>query len=102
MNGRADFLAWLGLMLALALEAGLALLPESMPWGRAVAPLIGLGMALAVACAFMRLPGAPKAGMAFALAGAFWLAVMLGMGQLDFATRHPLAAPQETPSALGR
>ena len=97
MSGPGALLAWLGLMLALAAEAGLAFLP----WGRTLAPLIGLGMALAVAVAFMRLSSAPRAGLVFVLAGTFWVAAMLCMGQLDFATRHPVRAPRQTPTAIG-
>jgi hypothetical protein len=43
----------------------------------------------------MRLPGAPTLAAVFVVAGMFWLAVLIGLGGLDPATRHDI--PVSTP-----
>ena len=54
-----------------------------------LAPLVGLVMAGIVVAVPMELPGAPNTGRIFALAGAFWLVMVLfGLGMLDPLTRH--------------
>ena len=63
--------------------------------GRA-APLVGAGMAILVALTFMRLVRTPGLPAAFALAAVFWLAVLLGLGSLDPATRHDVPVPPRT------
>jgi hypothetical protein len=73
----------------IALEFGLARLH----WGGTAAPFIGLAMAAVVAMGFMRLPAAPGLARVFAMAGIFRLAVLLGLGSLDRATRDDIRIP---------
>ena len=44
-------------------------------------------MLLIVATVFMRLPSAPVVARGFAVAGVFWLIVLLGFGTADMLTR---------------
>jgi hypothetical protein len=85
-------LVWLGLLLLLGLEFIAAYLPAV----RGVAPFIGIAMAVLVAPTFMRLGGNRGLPSIFALAGVFWLFVMLGLGGLDSFTRHDLATRPDT------
>ena len=76
---------WLVLLL-LALQfvaAGLPIL-------RGAVPVIGLGMAVLVALTFMRLGSSRGLTPAFALAGVFWLCILIGLGSLDSFTRHDI------------
>ena len=79
-------LVWL-LLLALL---GAELLLARSGAGRGLVPIVGVGMALIVALTFMRLGGSRGLVPIVALAGAFWLCVMLGLGSLDSATRHDM------------
>ena len=81
-------LIWCILMAALGLEFVL---------GATAAPLIGAAMAILIALTFMRLVRTPGLPAAFALAAVFWLAVLLGLGSLDSATRRdiPVSAQRE-------
>lgn len=77
-------LAWLGLLGLLALEFASAY----MPMLRAGTPAIGIAMAVIVALTFMRLGRSRGLVPIFAMAGVFWVLVMLGLGCLDLFTRH--------------
>ena len=81
-------LTWIGLLLLLGMEFVAAYLPAV----RGAAPFVGIGMAVVVALTFMRLGGNRGLPAIFALAGVFWLFVILGLGGLDSFTRHDLAA----------
>lgn len=81
--GRA-LLVWLLLMALLAVEFALSMFAASRP----VVPFVGIGMAAIVALTFMRLGSARGLPAVFAVAGMFWLAVLLGLGSLDPLTRH--------------
>ncbi|HKM64387.1 MAG TPA: hypothetical protein VJY39_18040 [Acidisphaera sp.] len=69
--------------------------------GSRAAPMIGAGLAILVALTFMRLVRTPGLPAAFALAAVFWLAVLLGLGSLDPATRHDVPAPSRTETSHG-
>jgi cytochrome c oxidase subunit 4 len=69
------------------------------------APLLGLVMAALVAAGFMRLGRAAPLSRVFAIAGLFWLLVLLGLGSMDPLTRTDYllrqdAAPAGTVPAL--
>lgn len=89
-------LTWAGLMLLLAVEVAGTLL---FGLGNA-APFIGLLMAGLIATFFMHADEGPGLIRVFALAGAFWLCVLLGLGSLDAVTRvdHPVV--MRTPDLL--
>jgi hypothetical protein len=53
-------------------------------------------MVIIVSMTFMRLARAPDVASAFALAGVFWLAVLMGLGSLDPATRHDMPVAVRT------
>ncbi len=63
-----------------------------MPGLRGAGPFIGLGMAALVALTFMRLGKGRGLVPVFAVAGMFWLCVLLGLGTLDPFTRHDIPA----------
>ena len=85
-------LVWLALLAMVGVELLLARLPSV----RAAVPFVGIGMALLVALTFMRLGSSRGLVPVFALAGAFWLCVMLGLGSLDSFTRHDMPATMRT------
>jgi len=81
---RTTLKTWLVLLALVAGELGAALLGAGI-----VAPFVGIAMAAIVFAIPMELPSAPNAAKIFALAGLFWLVVMLfGLGTLDPLTRH--------------
>jgi hypothetical protein len=83
---RSDLLIWLGLLLAAALEFGLSFL--AIPHGmRPILLLPPVGMAVLVTLGFMRLLCAPDIAKGFAIAGIFWLTVLLGLAMTDPMTR---------------
>ena len=88
----ATILVWALLLVLLGAELGAAYLPG----GRFLTVAIGVGMAVLVSMTFMRLPNTGGLSAMFAMAGAFWLAVLLATGALDPATRHDIPAPQRT------
>lgn len=92
MRTRSTILVWLLLLVLLVIEIGAAMLPG----GNVAAVLIGLGMAILVAMTFMRLPSAPGTAAIFALAGAFWLCIMMGLGSVDPATRRDVGVAMRT------
>lgn len=85
-------LTWLGLVALLAVEFFLA----NVPGLRFLVPFIGIFMAILVALTFMRLASDRGLVPVFAIAGLFWLCVLLGLGTLDSFTRHDIPAPQLT------
>ena len=87
-------LTWFCLLVLVGVEFGASRVPA----GAAVAPFIGVAMAMIVAMTFMRLASAPGLAAVFALAGVFWLAVLFGLGSLDSATRHDVPIPMRTSS----
>jgi cytochrome c oxidase subunit 4 len=84
VTARRGLLVWLLLVLLLGVEV---LASRSAVTARLV-PVIGVAMAALVAMTFMRLGRTRGLAAIFALAGVFWLAVMLGLGGLDPVTRH--------------
>ena len=59
----------------------------------AVAPLLGLAMAVIVALFFMHLGTTVPLGRVFAAAGLFWLVILLGLGTMDPFTRIDYPVP---------
>ncbi len=88
----ATLLVWILLLVLLVIEVEVAKLPA----GSVAAAFIGIGMAAVVAMTFMRLPSAPKTAAIFALAGLFWLCIMLGVGSMDSATRQDIGVAMRT------
>jgi caa(3)-type oxidase subunit IV len=83
---RFDLLIWLALLLAAASEVGASFLP--IPNGmRLILMLPSIGMVVLVALGFMRLLTAPDIARGFAVAGIFWLTVLLGLAMTDPLTR---------------
>lgn len=88
MTALRVFLVWLLLLVLVAAE----LLLSRLTAGAALVPGIGLIMAAIVATAFMRLGRENGLPTIFALAGVFWLLVLMGLGGLDPLTRHDVVA----------
>jgi cytochrome c oxidase subunit IV len=83
---RSDLLTWMALLVAAAVEFGVSFL--AVPSGvRPILILPSVGMAVVVALGFMRLLGAPDIAKSFAVAGIFWLTVLLGLVMTDPLTR---------------
>ncbi len=87
---RRLFLAWLGLLVLLAVEVVASRL---LRWSN-ITPFLGLTMAGLVAWFFMDVGEGPVLIRVFAYAAVFWLVVILGLGSMDALTRvdHPVAA----------
>jgi hypothetical protein len=83
---RFNLLLWLGLSCVAALEIGLSLLPIP-PGSRPILTLPAAIMAAIVALGYMRLLSAPVIARGFAVAGVFWLAILLGLVMTDPLTR---------------
>ena len=86
MRPGPTILVWLVLLAMGGLEFGLAWVPGA----RWAVPCIGLSMAALVALTFMRLGVSRGLPRVFAIAGIFWICVMLGLGSLDSFTRHDI------------
>jgi caa(3)-type oxidase subunit IV len=83
---RLDLLIWLALLIVATVEVGASLLP--IPAGtRPVLMVPAAIMATLVALGYMRLLSAPDLARGFAIAGAFWVAVLLGLAMMDPLTR---------------
>jgi caa(3)-type oxidase subunit IV len=88
-----NILVWLALV-------GLAVIEfcgsfASLPIGvRPVLALPAIMMAAVVALGFMRLASAPSTAKGFAIAGLFWLTVLLGLSMMDPMTRTLYAVTQ--------
>jgi caa(3)-type oxidase subunit IV len=89
---RLNLLIWLGLLVLAAIEFGASLLPMS-PGTRPVLVLPTVGM-VALVSLYMRLPSAPRISRGFAVAGVFWLAVLVGLAMMDPLTRVVFAIGQ--------
>lgn len=83
-------IAWVVLLVLFGTELGMA---ESGigPY----TPLVALAMVAVVVVFFMRLPKGSPLMKIFALAGVFWLCLLLGLGSVDFLTRHDHGVGQE-------
>ena len=79
-------LAWIGLVLLLALTLGMAYVPLG-TGNIAVALAIGTAKGVIVLLVFMKLIRSPPLTWIFAGAGLFWLALLVGLSFTDYATR---------------
>ena len=86
MTAMRSLVVWLFLLLLVGAEF---LLSRFAVTARLV-PAVGLLMAGIVAMSFMRLSRATGLPAIFAVAAAFWLLIMMGMGGLDPVTRHDI------------
>ena len=83
---RPIILAWIGLVMLLALTLGMAFV--SLGKGNiAVALAIGAAKALIVVFVFMELARGHRLKLIFAGAGLFWLAILFALSFTDYATR---------------
>ena len=88
-----DMLVWLGLVAIATIEFAMSFL--SMPAGvRIILMLSAVAMAALVAFGYMRLLTAPQIAKAFAIAGVFWLTILLGLAMTDPLTRAVYAVTQ--------
>ena len=80
---------WIGMVLLLAIEVAVA---KGLGWYN-TAPFFGIAKAALIAFGFMRVIEGPALIRVAALAGVFWLVVILGLGSMDTLTRvdHPVA-----------
>ena len=92
MTPLATLLTWVCLLLLLGAE----LLLHGFTATRGLVPFIGIAMAALVALTFMRLGNSQGLVPVFAMAGTFWLCVMLGLGSLDSFTRHDIPVSMHT------
>ncbi len=108
MTRLALALSYAALLVLLAGEVGLAMLPM-VPWLRVILLIPAAAMTAIVAAAFMEIGQAPVIARGFAAAGLVWLVVLLGLGSMDRLTRtdhavtaNPGAASGQTPSETPR
>ncbi len=90
---RLDALVWFGLLIL----AGTELAASYMPMPAQMRPILILPaavMATLVALGYMRLLSAPQIAKSFAIAGLFWLTVLLGLTMTDPLTRAVYAVVQ--------
>jgi caa(3)-type oxidase subunit IV len=83
---RFNLVVWLALLVVAAIELGASFLPIP----GTLRPLLVLPaavMAVLVALGYMRLLTAPELAKAFAVAGVFWLTILLGLAMTDPLTR---------------
>jgi cytochrome c oxidase subunit IV len=85
-------IAWAALVLVLGME----ILVTRVFHHSNLAPLFGFGMAGLVAMVFMDLRRSNNLTRIFAIAGVFWLIILLGMGVMDPATRKVVPVPAQT------
>ena len=83
---RLDMFVWLALLIVAAMEFAASFLPLSAA-ARPILMLPAAIMAALVALGYMRLLSAPELARAFAIAGIFWLTVLLGLAMTDPLTR---------------
>lgn len=86
MRMRQLLFAWLGLLVLGAIEFACTFLP----FGRSLRPLLmlpALCMVGIVALVFMNIRAGPPVARVFAIAGLFWLTILLGLGMVDPLTR---------------
>jgi cytochrome c oxidase subunit 4 len=79
-------IAWVLLLGLLGIEFGVAMLSFA-PWLRALILLPAMAMAVIVGVVFMEVGRGPVVARGFAVAGLFWLLVLLGLGSMDPLTR---------------
>src|SRR6185437_5288438 len=79
-------IAWVILLALLGIEFGASFLPLA-PWPRVLILLPALAMAAIVGVVFMEVGRGPVVARGFAVAGLFWLLVLLGLGSMDPLTR---------------
>lgn len=92
MSAWGILLVWLLLLALLALEFVLGAIPGA----HFAPPVVGMAMALIVSLTFMRLASTGGTAVIFAMAGVFWLCILIGVGSLDFATRHDVPVSMRT------
>lgn len=80
--------AWVLIMLLLAAQVGAALAHAGWVAGLLAPVMVGL-----VAFLFMDLGRASALSRIFALAGLFWLVILVGLTSVDFLSRHDYPAP---------
>jgi cytochrome c oxidase subunit IV len=90
---RLDLLIWGALLAAGLLEFGASWLPIPNV-ARPLLLLPAAAMAALVALGYMRLLSAPDIARGFAIAGVFWLVVLLGLTMTDPLTRTIYAITQ--------
>ena len=81
-------LAWALLMVLLALQVAAAVAHAGWAAGMLAAPMAGL-----VAFMFMDVGRASQLSRIFALAGLFWVCVLIGLTSVDFLARQDFPAP---------
>lgn len=93
---RSLLLAWLLLILLGAAQFGVSFLPLG-PSVRPVLLTLAAAMIVTVALAFMRINTGPRIVRGFAVAGLFWLIVLVGLGGMDPLTRTDYHVQQANP-----
>ena len=90
---RQLLLCWVGLILLAAIEFGCAHIHFN-PSHRPVLLVPALAMVALVGLMFMRVRSGIAIVRVFAVAGLFWLTIMLGLGMMDAMTRamYPVAS----------
>jgi caa(3)-type oxidase subunit IV len=81
-----DLFIWFALLVVSGLEFGASFLPIPTD-ARPVLMLPAAVMAALVVLGYMRLLSAPEIARCFAIAGVFWLTVLLGLAMMDPLTR---------------
>ena len=84
---RALAITWLVLLVLLAIEFGGSFLPIPRAW-RPLLLVLALLMVATTMVMYMNVRRGPTIVRGFAVAGLFWLIVLLGLGSLDAMTRH--------------
>lgn len=84
--------AWLGLMVLLAVELA-ATLSQAGWFAYVTTPV----MVLTVAAIFMHVTSASALSRIFAMTGLFWIAILLGIGAVDYTVRNETRALALTP-----
>ena len=83
---RLDLAIWIALLVVAAVEFGCSFIHMA-PSARPVLILGAAVMAVIVALGYMRLTTAPTIAQGFAVAGVFWLTILLGLAMVDPMTR---------------
>jgi cytochrome c oxidase subunit 4 len=86
-SARSYVVVWLALICLLLLTLGSAYVPLG-PLNSAINLAIAVAKALLVAFFFMHLRSAHYVLRIAAMAGFFWLAILIGLSLTDFATRY--------------
>jgi caa(3)-type oxidase subunit IV len=87
-----NLLIWLALLILAAMEFAFSRFPLPVST-RPILMLPAVIMAAVVALGYMRLLDAPDIAKGFAIAGLFWLTVLLGLAMTDPLTRTIYAVP---------